>query len=169
MHNWHTVRILATAIVLITAMGTAPFAQATRTPVPSPKGADLFKLYCASCHGDDGRGNGPLTSRHNWWQIDAHDHSKNPRDLTRDWFLFGDTKADIIRTISAGSGYTAMEGFDQALSPSDIDAVADVVRSLRGDMSNARLLRDFPDRVRTGPTGTPMHRFPPTYAPSPSP
>ena len=28
--------------------------------IASVKGPDLFRAYCASCHGDDGRGNGPV-------------------------------------------------------------------------------------------------------------
>lgn len=28
--------------------------------IASLKGQDLFHAYCASCHGDDGRGNGPV-------------------------------------------------------------------------------------------------------------
>jgi mono/diheme cytochrome c family protein len=29
--------------------------------IPSLKGPDLFRAYCASCHGADGKGNGPVT------------------------------------------------------------------------------------------------------------
>jgi mono/diheme cytochrome c family protein len=28
--------------------------------IASLKGPDLFRAYCAACHGDDGRGNGPV-------------------------------------------------------------------------------------------------------------
>jgi mono/diheme cytochrome c family protein len=28
--------------------------------IASVKGPDLFRAYCASCHGDDGKGNGPV-------------------------------------------------------------------------------------------------------------
>ena len=37
-------------------------AQSQQTPqklIPSVKGVDLFHAYCSSCHGVDGKGNGP--------------------------------------------------------------------------------------------------------------
>jgi mono/diheme cytochrome c family protein len=40
--------------------------QQRRTPapsaIPSMSGGDLFGFYCASCHGRDGKGNGPVAS-----------------------------------------------------------------------------------------------------------
>jgi len=41
---------------------TAPRAPASQEPPPlirSVKGPDLFRAYCASCHGKDAKGNGP--------------------------------------------------------------------------------------------------------------
>jgi mono/diheme cytochrome c family protein len=32
----------------------------TQPLIGSLKGADLFRAYCAPCHGDDGKGNGPV-------------------------------------------------------------------------------------------------------------
>ena len=38
----------------------APAAASTPQPSPSPmSGAQLFAAYCASCHGEDGHGDGP--------------------------------------------------------------------------------------------------------------
>ena len=34
----------------------------TQPLIGSLKGADLFRAYCATCHGDDGKGNGPVAS-----------------------------------------------------------------------------------------------------------
>ena len=34
--------------------------QTNQPLIASVKGPDLFRAYCASCHGDDGRGNGPV-------------------------------------------------------------------------------------------------------------
>ncbi len=47
-------------------------------PQPQPlidsiRGDNLYKAYCASCHGSDGRGNGPMAA---WMKV-------TPPDLTR--------------------------------------------------------------------------------------
>ena len=49
---------------LVFAVPAEPLGQTTvRTPaeliIPSMSGVDLFRFYCASCHGPDGRGHGP--------------------------------------------------------------------------------------------------------------
>ena len=56
-------------LVLVLAAGTAlaGFAQTTghRNPpltIRSLAGRDLFEFYCATCHGRDGRGNGPAAA-----------------------------------------------------------------------------------------------------------
>jgi mono/diheme cytochrome c family protein len=36
-------------------------ADAPAQPMPADTGAQLFRAYCASCHGVDGRGAGPVT------------------------------------------------------------------------------------------------------------
>ena len=40
--------------------------QRERTParlvIPSMSGGDLFRFYCASCHGQDGKGEGPVAA-----------------------------------------------------------------------------------------------------------
>ena len=40
--------------------------------IPSMYGGDLFRFYCASCHGPEGKGNGPVASALN----------RRPADLT---------------------------------------------------------------------------------------
>jgi mono/diheme cytochrome c family protein len=147
-------------LVLITGLWAIPTAHASRSPVVTEQGAKLYQEFCASCHGDSGKGDGPLTNRHNWWQIDAPDHSRKPRDLTRDWFRFGDGKDDIMRTIRHGSGGTAMTDFAPMLSASDVEALADTVLAMRGGMSNEMIQRRFPERIPKTP-GTPQyHRMP---------
>jgi mono/diheme cytochrome c family protein len=52
------------AWLLLTLAGSVVSAQAPPPPPPrllpeSVYGADLFRFYCASCHGADGRGGGP--------------------------------------------------------------------------------------------------------------
>jgi mono/diheme cytochrome c family protein len=49
--------LLAFAVTVLSA-NTAP----AETSVSSPSGAYLFKTYCATCHGKDAKGGGPLAS-----------------------------------------------------------------------------------------------------------
>jgi len=70
--------LLATAGVLVEDQGKQSQSQPqTQNPPPrlptSLKGADLYHEYCASCHGLDGRGNGPVASA----------LTTKPADLTR--------------------------------------------------------------------------------------
>ena len=65
------------ALALIGGGGVGVAGQQTgRTPpplmIPSLAGGDLFRFYCASCHGRDGKGDGPVASALN----------RRPPDLT---------------------------------------------------------------------------------------
>jgi len=65
------------ALALISAWGPGVAGQQTgRTPppllIPSVSGGDLFRFYCASCHGREGKGDGPVASALN----------RRPSDLT---------------------------------------------------------------------------------------
>jgi mono/diheme cytochrome c family protein len=65
------------ALVLISAADVSAAGQQTGpapTPlvIPSLSGGDLFHFYCASCHGRDGKGDGPVASALN----------RRPPDLT---------------------------------------------------------------------------------------
>jgi mono/diheme cytochrome c family protein len=60
---WGAVFVLA----LVSGGGAGIAGQQTgRTPppllIPSVAGGDLFGFYCASCHGREGKGNGPVAS-----------------------------------------------------------------------------------------------------------
>ncbi len=59
---------IVAGVFLAIAVGTA---QKRSAPVPSPqekqlldsfKGPELFKAYCATCHGKDGKGGGPMSA-----------------------------------------------------------------------------------------------------------
>jgi mono/diheme cytochrome c family protein len=65
------------ALALMSALGLGVAGQQTgRTPpplvIPSMSGGDLFRFYCASCHGRDGKGDGPVATALN----------RRPPDLT---------------------------------------------------------------------------------------
>lgn len=59
--------------LLIPALGLLALAAACQTPAPAtPTGAEDFATYCAACHGDGGKGDGPL----------ADTVERRPADLT---------------------------------------------------------------------------------------
>ena len=66
------------ALALISAWGLGVAGQQTtgRTPppslIPSMSGGDLFRFYCAPCHGREGKGDGPVAPALN----------RRPADLT---------------------------------------------------------------------------------------
>ena len=65
------------ALALMSGRGVGFAGQQTgRTPppllIPSMVGADLFRFYCATCHGREGKGDGPVASALN----------RRPPDLT---------------------------------------------------------------------------------------
>jgi mono/diheme cytochrome c family protein len=84
------------------------------------KGKALFATNCQSCHGKEGRGDGPAS---------AYLHPK-PIDLAKGKFDQGDSEEEIFKSISEGEAGTPMPGFEQ-LSEEDRRALAQFVRSLR--------------------------------------
>jgi mono/diheme cytochrome c family protein len=69
--------------------------------IASVKGSDLFHAYCASCHGDDGKGNGPVAGALN----------TRPSDLTTIAKRHGGVfPAKRIRDIIAGEDVVMAHG-----------------------------------------------------------
>lgn len=68
------------------------------------EGRDLFAHYCATCHGDEGRGDG----------FNAYSLDPKPRDLGDPAFQAGRTDADLTGVIRAGGG---VAGLSNAMPP----------------------------------------------------
>ncbi|HEY5550442.1 MAG TPA: cbb3-type cytochrome c oxidase subunit II [Opitutaceae bacterium] len=86
------------------------------------RGHELFQSHCAQCHGNDGRGLGPLAAR----------LVSPPRDLASgEWRTIprGDA-GSLARVIKFGVPGTSMPGHE-ALPDADIGALTGYVRSLR--------------------------------------
>jgi mono/diheme cytochrome c family protein len=97
------------------------------------KGKETFKMICANCHGEGGKGDGPGGKGLN----------PPPRDFTKAQFKFDADKngkagedADLKLVISKGAaefgGSPLMTPWAGALTPADIDNVIAVIRSLKG-------------------------------------
>ncbi len=77
------------------------------------KGADLFKTNCATCHGQLGEGTaGP--------------------NLTDDYWLHGGGIKEVFTTVKYGVQGKAMRAWKDDLKPTEMQAVASYVLSLRG-------------------------------------
>src|SRR3990170_4574461 len=104
------------------------------TPDSIKRGQELFKeMKCFECHGEDGRGNGPLTvALQTEWNMPYR-----ARDLSKAWnFKGGNATEDIYRTISTGFNETPMGSYLEKLSDEDRWHVAHYVKSLSKDMAS---------------------------------
>ena len=101
-------------------------------PASIEKGKKLFETACSSCHGTDGKGDGPAGVALNPKPRNFHavDGWKNGRKVTQ-----------IYNTVQKGILTSGMPGFDY-LAPSDRIAIIQFIRSLMTDP-----LTDSPEDV----------------------
>src|SRR6476620_3229953 len=52
--------VMVVVFALLMRTAATPPAQSVPLAIPSLAGQDLFSFYCATCHGSDARGNGPV-------------------------------------------------------------------------------------------------------------
>lgn len=90
----------------------------TFTPELVSKGAALFQINCASCHGPKGEGDGPRAAELN----------PRPRNFHSETFRFGAFGSQIFNTVTNGSPGTSMPSF-ALLPPEDRWALVHFVRS----------------------------------------
>jgi DMSO reductase family type II enzyme heme b subunit len=104
------------------------------TPESIQMGQELFKeTKCFVCHGEDGRGNGPLTvALQTEW-----DMPYRARDLTKGWlFKGGNAVEDIYRTVSTGFNETPMGSYLEKLSDEDRWHITHYVKSIVENMAS---------------------------------
>ena len=87
----------------------------TRPGYDAAAGKKIFAENCATCHGDNGKGNPEVGSK----------------DLTNNIWLYGGDEATIIDTITNGRG-SVMPAWDGRLDPVTLKAMAVYVHSLGG-------------------------------------
>jgi high-affinity iron transporter len=73
----------------------------TLTPEMEKKADAAFKLYCATCHGETGAGDGPAAVALN----------PKPRNFTKDPFRQGSSVAEVFLTLQTGVPKTTMVAF----------------------------------------------------------
>ena len=117
--------LLASAVVLAIAPSAALAADLA-------KGKETFKMICATCHGEGGKGDGP----------GGAGLQPPPRDFTKAQFKFDANKngktgedADLHAVIAQGAaafgGSPLMTPWLGTLTDADIDNVIAVIRSLK--------------------------------------
>ncbi len=91
-----------------------------------PIGQRLYGRYCASCHGVTGNGLGPaagnLIPRPRDFRLGSFKYQSTPRGVAP-------SDEDLVRVIGRGLRASAMPPFDDLLSPQEIRAVAEYVKS----------------------------------------
>ena len=90
------------AITMVPAHGQKPGTSdslvSPATPVTA--GQEMFRAYCASCHGLDAKGNGPAASA----------LKKNPSDLTHLTKLYGQFPAAMVEHVISGDQLVLSHG-----------------------------------------------------------
>ncbi len=99
-----------------------------RTDAALVEGKALYsKLACASCHGEQGMGNGPSAAT----LVDYTGRHIAPRDLSKpSGFKAGYSTKEIVRTFMTGLDGTPMPGFANTVSSTDAWKLAYYVESL---------------------------------------
>lgn len=121
----------ALLILLIAFVGVFYLLRPRPTPPPPEiasdplltRGREVFLERCVSCHGLEGRGDGPIS---------ATLPDPKPRDLLGQAWKYGDQPDQVLQTIARGTPGLAMSGFKTVLDPQDIVAVASYVYTLAG-------------------------------------
>lgn len=105
-----------------------------QNPVPSDAasleaGKKLYADQCAGCHGDTGKGDGPMA---------GFTGDPPPSDLTDAEWKHGSSDGEIYTAIHDGIDGTAMKDFERDLKPTEIWQVVNYVKSLAPKPSGAR-------------------------------
>jgi mono/diheme cytochrome c family protein len=123
------------------------------TKVQLNNGQQLFKIYCSSCHGADGKGDGPASASLN----------PKPRDFhgTTGW-KNGRLLSEMFKTVSEGVSGSAMVSFAASISASDRLAILDYVRSSFGNFpkDSPEELQEMVKTYNLGKAETPATRIP---------
>jgi cbb3-type cytochrome c oxidase subunit III len=109
----------AILVLLILAGCRKSESPAPRRAVPV-SGHEVFIRHCQNCHGPEAKGGTPMVSGY-----------PNANLADGKW-AHGGTHAEIVQTITQGVPGTPMRPLRGLLTPAEIDAVADYVRSLSG-------------------------------------
>lgn len=122
------------ALMMATAWGGRALAEDQKAD-----GARVYKERCASCHGDEGNGDGPIA-----WAIEP-----KPRNFADATFWKERTPAQLREVVKKGKAGTQMGAFEGVLSDAEIDAVVAFIETFKppGKAARARSRGDQVSRA----------------------
>lgn len=89
------------------------------------KGKEVFTIYCTSCHGNEGRGDGPAASGLNPKPANFHDSNRAAKMTEK-------AQVNIVTNGGPVEGLSPMmPGFGETISAEDIQNVVAYIRSLK--------------------------------------
>lgn len=132
--------LVCAGVAILAGASAALIGQATPA---APDGREIYGTKCATCHGLDGRGNGPAASH----------LAIRPRDLTTGTYKLRSTPSgslptddDIFRVVSDGVPGTSMIAWKDVLAEPQRRAVVSYVKSL-----SPRFAAESPTALTLGP------------------
>ncbi|MCS6985120.1 MAG: c-type cytochrome [Leptospiraceae bacterium] len=120
--------VLLTGAFLLYACGkkeeAAPQATVAQPSDPLALGKEVYmgKGACFTCHGNEGKGDGPAGAA----------LKPKPRNFAEAKWKYGTELEKVKNTIAKGSPGTSMAAYEGTLTPEEIDAVARYVLTLGG-------------------------------------
>lgn len=102
-------------------------ASPERTNTLISLGKNLFKMYCASCHGNDAKGDGPLAKT----MTDYKKSPIHPANLTFRPLKRGNSSEWLYKIVSNGIEGTPMPPFEQVFKPKEKWAVVYFLGSIK--------------------------------------
>jgi cytochrome c oxidase cbb3-type subunit 3 len=118
-------RLIFLGMVGLMAVGFVAFRMLSKPVGPPPaevardplllQGRAIYLARCMSCHGSDGRGDGPLA---------ANLIGPPVGDLTDTEWKHGDQPEQVLAVIGQGVPNTRMDGWSRVLDPPELKAVA---------------------------------------------
>ena len=113
------------ALALLFAAALRASAQSPADTADAALGKEKYRLFCASCHGIGGDGNGPA----------SRGMLPRPSDFTAGAFRYGGTDRDLFEVISDGAaskgGSSLMAGWSPVLPEAARWALVRHIRSLK--------------------------------------
>jgi cytochrome c oxidase cbb3-type subunit 3 len=98
---------------LLSKPAPPPPPEVARDPLLS-HGRVIFLARCATCHGNEGRGDGPIAGQLLGPPVG---------NLTDNEWKHGDRPEEVLRVIAQGVPNTRMDGWSRVLDPPDLKAV----------------------------------------------
>jgi cytochrome c oxidase cbb3-type subunit III len=123
--NKSVARLIVLAMLGLLAGGFVAFRMLSKPIGPPPpeiaqdalltRGREIYLARCVACHGNDGRGDGPLA---------ANLIGPPVGNLTDNEWKHGDRPDQVLVVIDKGVPNTRMDGWGRVLDPPELNAVA---------------------------------------------